>query len=168
MRVVEGLNAALHDLLAGDPGAYLLGEDVADPYGGAFRATRGLSTRFPDRVLSTPTESALSGTIGARATAFGVRHVLVTSLDVPAIRAQLAPLPTDGPLVVEFRTHRLGPHSKGDDTREPAAVAALPDWAQRCAAEDPERFRRLDAAARVRVERVVADVLARPLSDWRP
>jgi pyruvate dehydrogenase E1 component beta subunit len=62
VRVVEGLNAALHDLLAGDPGAYLLGEDVADPYGGAFKATRGLSTRFPDRVLSTPiSENAVTG-----------------------------------------------------------------------------------------------------------
>ena len=117
---------------------------------------------------TTPTTSAMAGTIGARAAAFGVPHVLVTSLDVPAIRARLAPLPVDGPLVVEFRTHRLGPHSKGDDTRDPAAVAALPDWAQRCAAADPEQFARLDAAARDRVERVVADVLARPLSDWRP
>lgn len=62
MRVVEGLNAALHDLMAGDPGAYLLGQDVADPYGGAFKATRGLSTRFPDRVLSTPiSENAVTG-----------------------------------------------------------------------------------------------------------
>lgn len=62
MRVVEGLNSALHDLLAGDPGAYLLGQDIADPYGGAFKATRGLSTRFPDRVLSTPiSENAVTG-----------------------------------------------------------------------------------------------------------
>lgn len=54
MRVAENLNAALRDLLAGDPDAYLLGQDIVDPYGGAFKVTRGLSERFPDRVLSTP------------------------------------------------------------------------------------------------------------------
>ncbi len=53
-RVVEHLNGALHTLFATDDRLYLLGEDVLDPYGGAFKATRGLSTRYPDRVLATP------------------------------------------------------------------------------------------------------------------
>ncbi|WP_214110880.1 alpha-ketoacid dehydrogenase subunit beta [Acrocarpospora catenulata] len=62
MRVAENLNSALHELLARDPKAYLLGEDVLDPYGGAFKITRGLSTRFPDRVLATPiSESGITG-----------------------------------------------------------------------------------------------------------
>lgn len=117
---------------------------------------------------STPTTATLAGTIRDRAAAFGVGHVLVTSLDVTAIRAQLAPLPTDRPLVVEFVTHRLGPHSKGDDTRDQATLAALPDWRRRYVLDHAEQFRRLDAAARDRMEQVVADVLARPLSDWRP
>ena len=44
------------------PGVYLLGEDLLDPYGGAFKAARGLSTAFPDRVLSSPiSEAALVG-----------------------------------------------------------------------------------------------------------
>jgi pyruvate dehydrogenase E1 component beta subunit len=61
-RVAEHLNAALAELLAEDPSLYLLGEDIADPYGGAFKVTRGLSTRFPGRVLSTPiSESAIVG-----------------------------------------------------------------------------------------------------------
>jgi Pyruvate/2-oxoglutarate dehydrogenase complex, dehydrogenase (E1) component, eukaryotic type, beta subunit len=35
---------------------------VVDPYGGAFKATRGLSTRYPGRVLSTPlSEGAIVG-----------------------------------------------------------------------------------------------------------
>lgn len=51
-RVAENLNSALHHLLGAHPGTYLIGEDVADPYGGAFKVTRGLSDRFPDRVLS--------------------------------------------------------------------------------------------------------------------
>ncbi|MFI6813926.1 alpha-ketoacid dehydrogenase subunit beta [Nonomuraea sp. NPDC050328] len=70
MRVVENLNLALHGLLAQDPRAYLLGEDIADPYGGAFKATRGLSTRFPERVLSTPiSEGAITGVAGGLALA---------------------------------------------------------------------------------------------------
>jgi pyruvate/2-oxoglutarate/acetoin dehydrogenase E1 component len=40
----------------------LIGEDLLDPYGGAFKISRGLSTRFPDRVLSTPiAEAAIVG-----------------------------------------------------------------------------------------------------------
>lgn len=54
MRVAQNLNLALHELLAANPDLHLLGEDIADPYGGAFKITKGLSERFPDRVLSTP------------------------------------------------------------------------------------------------------------------
>jgi pyruvate/2-oxoglutarate/acetoin dehydrogenase E1 component len=54
MRVAENLNQALGQLLENEPRAYLLGEDIVDPYGGAFKVTRGLSSRFPDRVLATP------------------------------------------------------------------------------------------------------------------
>ncbi|MFC0862038.1 alpha-ketoacid dehydrogenase subunit beta [Sphaerimonospora cavernae] len=62
MRVGENLNTALATLLARESDLYVLGEDVVDPYGGAFKITRGLSTRFPDRVLSTPiSESAITG-----------------------------------------------------------------------------------------------------------
>src|SRR5262249_6495274 len=69
-RGVEHLNAALHELCAADDGLYLLGEDVLDPYGGAFKATRGLSTAYPDRVLATPlSENAIVGVAGGLALA---------------------------------------------------------------------------------------------------
>ncbi|MFE9692978.1 alpha-ketoacid dehydrogenase subunit beta [Micromonospora sp. NPDC005806] len=69
-RVVENLNQALHALLADDPGLYLLGEDLVDPHGGAFKVTRGLSTRWPDRVLSTPlSEGGIVGVAGGLALA---------------------------------------------------------------------------------------------------
>lgn len=58
MRVVESLNKALLELFESDGGIRLLGEDVLDPYGGAFKVTKGLSTRFPDRVLTTPISEA--------------------------------------------------------------------------------------------------------------
>ncbi len=62
MRVAENLNAALHGLMRRTPDLYLLGEDVADPYGGAFKITRGLSSSFPERVLTTPiSENAITG-----------------------------------------------------------------------------------------------------------
>jgi 2-oxoisovalerate dehydrogenase E1 component len=56
--VGRDLNAALHTLMAGDDRVILLGEDLLDPYGGAFKIAQGLSTRFPDRVLTTPISEA--------------------------------------------------------------------------------------------------------------
>ncbi|MCX6068249.1 MAG: alpha-ketoacid dehydrogenase subunit beta, partial [Chloroflexi bacterium] len=60
--VLERLNFALQHIMETDPRAYLLGEDILDPYGGAFKVTRGLSTQFPERVLTTPiSEAAIVG-----------------------------------------------------------------------------------------------------------
>ena len=62
MRYVESLNQALHRLMKNDDSVLLLGEDILDPYGGAFKVTKGLSTAFPDRVLTTPiSEAAITG-----------------------------------------------------------------------------------------------------------
>ena len=61
--VRQSINAALHHLLANIPEALLLGEDLHDPYGGAFKVTQGLSTEFPGRVISTPISEA--GVAGA-------------------------------------------------------------------------------------------------------
>jgi pyruvate/2-oxoglutarate/acetoin dehydrogenase E1 component len=70
VRVADNLNRALHAVLAADTRAWLLGEDVADPYGGAFKITRGLSSRFPDRVRSTPiSEGGAVGVAGGLALA---------------------------------------------------------------------------------------------------
>lgn len=44
------------------------GEDVTDPYGGAFKVSKGLSTKFNNRVISTPiSEAALVGIATGRA-----------------------------------------------------------------------------------------------------
>lgn len=60
--VLESLNQALHQLMAADVRVIVLGEDILDPYGGAFKVTRGLSSTFPDRVLTTPiSEAAIVG-----------------------------------------------------------------------------------------------------------
>lgn len=45
-----------------DSNAVLLGEDILDPYGGAFKVTKGLSTKFPQRVFTTPiSEASIAG-----------------------------------------------------------------------------------------------------------
>ncbi|MCA0025237.1 MULTISPECIES: transketolase C-terminal domain-containing protein [unclassified Mesorhizobium] len=54
MRVVESINRALHDLMGADLRLVILGEDVLDPYGGAFKVTKGLSSAYKDRVWTTP------------------------------------------------------------------------------------------------------------------
>ncbi|MER5770035.1 alpha-ketoacid dehydrogenase subunit beta [Streptomyces sp. NPDC001985] len=61
-RVADNLNEALRARFATDPRLHLLGEDIADPYGGAFKITRGLSGAHPDRVLPAPlSEGAIVG-----------------------------------------------------------------------------------------------------------
>jgi pyruvate/2-oxoglutarate/acetoin dehydrogenase E1 component len=61
-RCVEAINAALHDAFERHDEVFLIGEDILDPYGGAFNASKGLSTRWPDRVLTTPiSEASLVG-----------------------------------------------------------------------------------------------------------
>lgn len=60
--VLDSLNVALHQAFADDPCLVLLGEDILDPYGGAFKVTRGLSERFPGRLFTTPiSEAAIVG-----------------------------------------------------------------------------------------------------------
>ncbi|MBX3023433.1 pyruvate dehydrogenase [bacterium] len=63
--VVQHLNGALHQLMADGDDVLLIGEDLLDPYGGAFKVSRGLSTAFPRQVLSTPISEA--GFIGLAA-----------------------------------------------------------------------------------------------------
>jgi 2-oxoisovalerate dehydrogenase E1 component len=63
--VLQSLNAALHQAMQADGRVLLLGEDILDPYGGAFKVTRGLSTVYPARVLATPISEA--GIVGVAA-----------------------------------------------------------------------------------------------------
>ncbi len=56
--VLASLNAGLRAALVADERVIVLGEDVLDPYGGAFMVTRGLSRAFPERVLATPISEA--------------------------------------------------------------------------------------------------------------
>jgi len=65
MKISKSINNALNDLLTNNKEVVLFGEDISDPYGGAFKITKGLSTKFPNRVLSTPiSEAAIVGMAG--------------------------------------------------------------------------------------------------------
>jgi pyruvate dehydrogenase E1 component alpha subunit len=122
---------------------------------------------------STPTTLQMAGTIAGRAAAFGIDHVSIESMDVAAIRAQLMPMIVRcraecRPLVAEFVTHRVGPHSKGDDTRASAELEWIGehDWYRRYASAFHDQFDVLDGAERARVERIVREIDARAPSVW--
>lgn len=63
MTLVKALNAGLRTVLANDPKALLMGEDIGD-LGGVYRVTEGLKAEFgKDRVVDTPlAESGIIGT----------------------------------------------------------------------------------------------------------
>jgi 2-oxoisovalerate dehydrogenase E1 component len=75
-RCVQVLNEALHEIFVDRDDVYLLGEDVLDPYGGAFKVTQGLSDRFPDRVLTTPISEASLFGVAAGMSLRGLRPIL--------------------------------------------------------------------------------------------
>jgi 2-oxoisovalerate dehydrogenase E1 component len=61
---LDGIHAALESEMAANPSIVLLGQDIG-AFEGAFRVTRGLHARWPDRVLDTPISE--SGTLGLAA-----------------------------------------------------------------------------------------------------
>lgn len=42
------------DTLLQDRKCFLLGEDIEDPYGGAYSITKGMSTKYPGKIINTP------------------------------------------------------------------------------------------------------------------
>lgn len=59
---VDSIREGLDRCLEKDKRVCLVGEDILDPYGGAFKATKGLSTKYPERIHTTPiAEGAIVG-----------------------------------------------------------------------------------------------------------
>jgi pyruvate/2-oxoglutarate/acetoin dehydrogenase E1 component len=73
---VASLRASLFSLMESDPRVYLIGEDLLDPYGGAFGVSKGLSTKFPDRVIPTPISEACIVGVGVGMALRGLRPVV--------------------------------------------------------------------------------------------
>ena len=63
MLYLESINKSLHNIIGNNHNVILIGEDIVDPYGGAFKVTKGLSTAYPSQVISTPISEA--GILGA-------------------------------------------------------------------------------------------------------
>lgn len=72
----DALKEALREEMERDERVFLLGEDIADPFGSAYKVTLGLSPLFPDRVIQTPiSELGFTGAaVGAAIT--GMRPVV--------------------------------------------------------------------------------------------
>ena len=75
-RCVQVLNEALHEIFASRGDVYLFGEDILDPYGGAFKVTQGLSDGYPDRVFTTPISEASLFGVAAGMALRGQRPIL--------------------------------------------------------------------------------------------
>jgi 2-oxoisovalerate dehydrogenase E1 component len=75
-RGAQVLNETLHAIFAARDDVVLFGEDVLDPYGGAFKVTAGLSDAYPDRVLTTPISEASLFGVAAGMALRGQRPIL--------------------------------------------------------------------------------------------
>ena len=58
MKFVSSINTALETILTNHEDVILFGEDLLDPYGGAFKITKDLSEIYPDNIISTPISEA--------------------------------------------------------------------------------------------------------------
>src|SRR5690606_316116 len=79
---------------------------------------------------TTPAELAVAGSMAARFTAFGIPTLEIDTSDVLEIRSAAGSLLAEvrsqtAPRALIIHTARFGPHSKGDDTRDPEVVARL-------------------------------------------
>lgn len=72
---IDAIHAALSDAMEQDPRVFLYGQDIGK-FGGAFKATKGLQEKYPDRVLDAPiSEDAMAG-VAIGAAIEGARPVL--------------------------------------------------------------------------------------------
>ena len=79
--MVDAINHALHEEMQRNPKVVMGGEDIADPKGGVFGVTRGLTNAYPDRLGN----SAL-----AEASIVGVAHGMAIGGYKPVVEIQFA------------------------------------------------------------------------------
>lgn len=74
--LIEVMPRAVGARMERDPSIYIFGEDVANLNGGTVGATRGLISRFPDRIVNTPiTENGFCG-LAVGAAVSGLRPIV--------------------------------------------------------------------------------------------
>lgn len=74
IRLVQALNRAYRHLVS--QGAVLIGEDIHDPYGGAFKVTKGIAQGNPDKVYTTPISEAGIAGVAAGLALMGERPIV--------------------------------------------------------------------------------------------
>ncbi|MGA8599011.1 MAG: hypothetical protein WB676_30210 [Bryobacteraceae bacterium] len=68
--LIDAINHGLHEELARNSKIVMWGEDIADPKGGVFGVTRGLTRAFGERVSNSPlAEASIAGIAGGMAIA---------------------------------------------------------------------------------------------------
>ena len=73
---IDAIHQAMAELLEEDKDVFIMGQDVAGSFGGAFKATKGLAEKFPDRVRNTPiAEDAMVG-MGMGAALAGMKPIV--------------------------------------------------------------------------------------------
>lgn len=76
MKYLDRINNSLDNFLLENKNNFIIGEDLVDPYGGAFKVTKNLSKKYPKQVISTPISE--SGFVGlAIGMTFSKNNVLV-------------------------------------------------------------------------------------------
>lgn len=73
---LSSLQHALQHSFSQNEQVVMLGEDIVDPYGGAFKVSKGLSTRFPNRVFSMPISEASFTGMAAGMAIRGMRPIV--------------------------------------------------------------------------------------------
>ena len=68
--MIDAINHTLREEMRRNPKVVMWGEDIADPKGGVFGVTRGLTNAFPGRVFNSPlAEASIAGVAGGMAIA---------------------------------------------------------------------------------------------------
>jgi acetoin:2,6-dichlorophenolindophenol oxidoreductase subunit alpha len=122
---------------------------------------------------TTPTHLNMAGTIAGRAKAFEANYFKVESIDIQELRAAINPMIQDirthpSPLVLEFVTQRVGPHSKGDDTRSLEELEAIHqwDWYTAYCQNFKTQFEQIEATVQSKLHQLIADIESRPSTTW--
>jgi 2-oxoisovalerate dehydrogenase E1 component len=138
--MVEAINRGLKEELERNPRVVMWGEDIADPKGGVFGVTKGLSTAYPERVQNSPlAEASIVGVAGGMAVAGYKPVVEIQFADYawPAFMQMRNEIPTlrwrsygawKNPLVVRMA---VGGRIKGGpfhSTSPEALYAHTPGW----------------------------------------
>jgi TPP-dependent pyruvate/acetoin dehydrogenase alpha subunit len=120
---------------------------------------------------TTPIEQGVAGSIPARFAAFGIPASELDSSDVLEIWPVAGELIEDArahraPRGLVIHTHRFGPHSKGDDTRQPEVVARLRETrdplAIHAARLTPEARAAIEAEIDAQIDQAFTQALADP------